>query len=91
MCCRGRRLNWLARSLPFYGRRAPPLYARTETLDYVYVLEGAVTLILDVEEVELQEGDTVVQRGARHAWSNRTGASCTLVVSSHHGSYKKET
>ena len=75
-----------------YAAGAPhPYMQRTETLDYVYVLDGAVTLVLDVEEVDLQEGDTVVQRGTRHAWSNRTGAPCTLVVSSHHGSYDKET
>lgn len=64
-----------------------PYMQRTETLDYLYVLDAAVTLVLDVEEVELQEGGAVVQRGTRQAWSNRTGAPCTLVVSSHHGSY----
>lgn len=63
-----------------------PYMQRTETLDYVYVLDGSVTLVLDTEEVELEEGDSVVQRGARHAWSNRTSASCTLIISSHHGS-----
>jgi mannose-6-phosphate isomerase-like protein (cupin superfamily) len=66
-----------------------PYMQRTETLDYVYVLEGSVTLVLDVEEVELHEGDSVVQRGARHAWRNRTSKSCTLVISSHDANYKK--
>ena len=70
-----------------YAKGAPhPYMQQTETLDYVCVLEGAVTLVLDTEEVELMEGDTVVQRGARHAWSNRTVKPCTLVISSHHGS-----
>lgn len=75
-----------------YAQDAPhPYMQRTETLDYVYVLDGAVTLVLDTEEVELREGDTVVQRGARHAWSNRGDALCTLIISSHHGSYDKES
>jgi len=73
-----------------YAPDAPhPYMHRTETLDYVYVLDGAVTLVLDTEEVDLQEGDSVVQRGARHAWSNRTKTPCTLVIASHHGSYDK--
>jgi hypothetical protein len=65
-----------------------PYMQQTGTLDFVCVLEGSVTLVLDTEEVELVEGDTVVQRGTRHAWSNRSNVPCTLVVSSHHGSYK---
>jgi mannose-6-phosphate isomerase-like protein (cupin superfamily) len=74
-----------------YASDAPhPYMQRTASLDYVYVLEGSVTLILDTEEVDLEEGDTVVQRGTSHAWSNRTNAPCTLVISSHHGSYDEE-
>lgn len=73
-----------------YQTEAPhPYMQRTETLDYVYVLEGSVSLVLDTEEVELAEGDSVVQRGTRHAWSNRTDTPCTLVISSHHGSYDR--
>jgi len=74
-----------------FTRDAPhPYMQRTETLDYVYVLEGSVTLILDTEEVDLAEGDSVVQRGASHAWSNRTSSPCTLIISSHHGSYERD-
>jgi len=49
-----------------------PYMQRTRTLDFCYVLEGEITLVLDTEEVHLKEGDTVVQRGTNHAWSNRT-------------------
>jgi len=45
---------------------------RTSTLDYVVVIDGAVILILDDSEVELHEGDVVVQRGTDHAWENRS-------------------
>ena len=74
-----------------YTSDAPhPYMQRSATLDYVYVLEGSVHLVLDTEEVALEEGDTVVQRGASHAWSNRTNSPCTLIISSHDGSYDKD-
>jgi mannose-6-phosphate isomerase-like protein (cupin superfamily) len=44
---------------------------RTSTLDYVVVIEGELTLILDDSEVLLRPGDVVVQRGTDHAWENR--------------------
>jgi len=45
---------------------------RTETVDYAVVLEGEVVMLLDDEEVHLQAGDVVIQRGTNHAWSNRS-------------------
>jgi hypothetical protein len=42
----------------------------TDTLDYVYVLDGPVELVLDVDSVVLQAGDCVVQRRTKHAWHN---------------------
>lgn len=44
---------------------------RTQTLDYVVVIEGEVVLVLDDSEVVLQKGDVVIQRGTVHAWENR--------------------
>jgi hypothetical protein len=44
---------------------------RTETVDYVTVLSGRLTLVLDVGGVELGPFDTVLQRGTNHAWINR--------------------
>jgi quercetin dioxygenase-like cupin family protein len=52
-------------------------------LDFCLVLEGEITLILDLDEVHLKAGDTVVQRGTRHAWSNRSGKPCVVAISSH--------
>jgi mannose-6-phosphate isomerase-like protein (cupin superfamily) len=46
---------------------------RTQTLDYVVVIEGELVLILDDSEVVLKPGDVVVQRGTDHAWENRSG------------------
>ncbi len=45
---------------------------RTQTLDYVVVIEGELVLILDDSEVTLKPGDVVVQRGTDHAWENRS-------------------
>jgi len=45
---------------------------RTKTLDYVIVIEGEITLILDDSEVTLKQSDVVVQRGTMHAWENRS-------------------
>jgi len=64
--------------------RAPhPYMQRTCTLDFCLILEGEVTLVLDTEEVALSAGDTVVQRGTNHAWSNRTDKPCRIAISSH--------
>jgi mannose-6-phosphate isomerase-like protein (cupin superfamily) len=60
-----------------------PYMQKTPTLDFCLVLEGEITLVLDMEEVQLKAGDTVVQRGTNHAWSNRSGRPCTIAFSSH--------
>ncbi len=49
-----------------------PLMHRTASIDYGVVLEGQIVLLLDDEEVVLEAGDVVVQRGTIHAWTNRT-------------------
>ena len=45
---------------------------RTQTIDYVVVIEGEIVLILEDSEVTLKKGDVVVQRGTNHAWENRS-------------------
>jgi hypothetical protein len=60
-----------------------PAMKKSRTLDFCLVLEGEVTLVLDLEEVPLRAGDVVVQRGTRHAWSNRSARPCRIAISSH--------
>src|ERR1700704_2161072 len=60
-----------------------PYMQKTRTLDFCLILEGEITLVLDNEEVALKAGDTVVQRGTNHAWSNRSDRPCTMAISSH--------
>jgi mannose-6-phosphate isomerase-like protein (cupin superfamily) len=67
-----------------YAAKAPhPYMQKTRTLDFCLVLDGEITLVLDKEEVHLKAGDTVVQRGTNHAWSNRADRPCTVAFSSH--------
>jgi naringenin degradation protein FdeH len=67
-----------------YSPKAPhPFMQKTQTLDFCLVLEGEITLVLDTAEVHLKAGDTVVQRGTNHAWSNRSDKSCRIAFSSH--------
>ena len=67
-----------------YSPKAPhPYMQKTRTLDFYLVLEGEITLMLDTEEVQVKAGDTVVQRGTNHAWSNRSGKPCVIAFSSH--------
>jgi len=44
---------------------------KTRTVDYVVLLSGEVTLLLDKGEVDLKPFDVVVQRGTSHAWVNK--------------------
>jgi mannose-6-phosphate isomerase-like protein (cupin superfamily) len=44
---------------------------KTRTVDYVILLSGEVTLLLDKGEVHLKPFDVVVQRGTNHAWVNK--------------------
>jgi mannose-6-phosphate isomerase-like protein (cupin superfamily) len=60
-----------------------PYMQKTRTLDFCLILEGEITLVLDTEEVRLAKGDTVVQRGTNHAWSNRSDQPCVVAISSH--------
>jgi hypothetical protein len=59
----------------------------TDTLDYVTILRGEVTLVVGDTEVVLRPGDSVVQQpGVPHDWQNRSGESAVMVgvlLSSH--------
>ncbi|MBT6096488.1 MAG: cupin domain-containing protein [Rhodospirillaceae bacterium] len=48
---------------------------RTDSIDYAIVMKGdAVMLLDDGEEVAMQAGDVMVQRGTWHGWENRSDA-----------------
>jgi mannose-6-phosphate isomerase-like protein (cupin superfamily) len=52
----------------------------TDSIDYVLIVSGEVTLELDDgEQTVLRAGDVVVQNGTRHAWRNHGTDTCTIV------------
>ena len=51
----------------------------TKSIDYIILISGNATLILDNEEVDLTAGDIVIQRGTNHAWS-ATGDTPALFI-----------
>ena len=59
---------------------APGMH-RTDSVDYVIVLEGEIHLELDDQrEKRLTAQDIVVQNGTRHAWRNRSDRPAVLAV-----------
>lgn len=74
-----------------HGRSARhPMMHRTQTLDYALVLSGEITLVLDHSEVQLKAGDVVIQCGTNHAWSNRSGAGCSVAFILLDGEYEDD-
>jgi len=49
------------------------------SIDYVVLLRGEVTLLLDEDEVSLKPFDVVIQRGTNHAWINKGTETAELV------------
>ena len=53
---------------------------KTETLDYVIMLEGECDMVLDDgAEVHMNQGDVMVQRATYHGWANRSSKPCKIV------------
>jgi mannose-6-phosphate isomerase-like protein (cupin superfamily) len=57
--------------IDFPPGNAPRMH-RTETIDYVIVLEGEIEMDMDGSTVKMKAGDVMVQRGTNHAWANRS-------------------
>jgi quercetin dioxygenase-like cupin family protein len=56
-----------------------PAMHRTETIDYVIVMDGEIDMDMpNKSTVKLKAGDIVVQRGADHAWANRSNKPARL-------------
>jgi mannose-6-phosphate isomerase-like protein (cupin superfamily) len=57
-----------------------PLMHKSDTIDYLVVLEGEIHAVFDEGETLLRKGDVLVQRGTTHSWSNRSNDSCVIAV-----------
>jgi mannose-6-phosphate isomerase-like protein (cupin superfamily) len=63
------------------GHSAParhPFTHRTRSIDYAFVLEGEIDMLLDDTEVHLRTGDILVQQGTNHAWVNNSTENCRI-------------
>ena len=49
-----------------------PHMHRTDTIDYVIVMEGEIEMDMDQSSVKLKAGEVMIQRGTNHAWANRS-------------------
>jgi len=52
----------------------------THSFDILTVISGEMYLIVEEGETLLRQGDTLVMRGGKHAWSNRTDKTVTVVT-----------
>ncbi len=58
-----------------------PAMHKTDSLDVIILVKGAVDMLLDHGEAEaLKPGDVVIQRATNHAWVNRGSETALLVA-----------
>jgi mannose-6-phosphate isomerase-like protein (cupin superfamily) len=61
-------------------RSSDPMMHKTSTVDYIIVLKGEITAIMDTGEKLLRAGDILVQRGTNHSWSVRGAEPCIVAA-----------
>ena len=57
-----------------------PTMHKTNSIDYLVVISGSMHMLMEEGEVELHQGDCIVQRGTNHAWVNRSGKPCLIAA-----------
>ena len=60
------------------GNQSHPGMHATDTIDYVVIVKGEITLMLEEDEVTLYPGDVIVDRGVAHAWESRGEDGCLM-------------
>lgn len=53
---------------------------RTKSVDMIIIMEGACVLQLDPGEVTLKAGDTLIESGTLHAWTNPFDEPCRFLA-----------
>jgi quercetin dioxygenase-like cupin family protein len=56
-----------------YAPGGQEFWHATDTIDYIAMLEGEVTLDLESGSVTIRAGDVLVDRGVVHSWRNDSG------------------
>jgi mannose-6-phosphate isomerase-like protein (cupin superfamily) len=59
---------------------ADPMMHKTSTVDYIIVLKGEITAVMETGEKLLRAGDILVQRGTNHSWSVRGDEPCIVAA-----------
>jgi hypothetical protein len=57
-----------------------PSMHKTDSVDYIVLLKGEVTALLDVGEVQMKPFDVLIQRGTNHGWVNYGSEPALLVA-----------
>src|SRR3979490_3451599 len=57
-----------------------PSMHRTNSVDYIVLLKGEVTVLLDIGEVQMKPFDVLIQRGTNHGWVNHGEETASLIV-----------
>ena len=53
----------------------------TDSVDCTYLISGSIILELDDnKEIQLNEGDSIIQNGTRHRWHNRSEIPAVLIT-----------
>jgi len=53
---------------------------RTDTIDFIVVMEGEIDMDMERTTVTMRAGDTMVQRGTFHSWVNRSKARARIAI-----------
>ncbi len=53
---------------------------RTDSVDYLVVISGEMTMVMEEGEVLLRPGDCIVQQGTYHGWVNTGTEPCMLAA-----------
>jgi mannose-6-phosphate isomerase-like protein (cupin superfamily) len=61
-------------------RSSDPMMHKTSTVDYIIVLKGEITAVMETGEKLLRAGDVLIQRGTMHSWSVRGSEPCIVAA-----------
>ena len=61
------------------GQDEPAFMHATDTIDYLAVLKGEITMVLETGDVVLRAGDLIVDRGIVHGWRNDGAAEAAMI------------
>jgi mannose-6-phosphate isomerase-like protein (cupin superfamily) len=53
---------------------------KTNSIDYLVVISGEMSMVMEDGETHLKPGDCIVQRGTNHAWVNRSESPCLIAA-----------